>query len=228
MPKPTDISKILIFGSMWLFLLGTLRDSSKACELVFAKFVAEPSFQVEVRFQTTSQATGLLPAPGVKIGVSQLVDHKIVTIDSVVSDSNGSANFEGRNPGTYFISTEKAGVYGARGDLEVAAQDPKARNTLLLGWPLAEIVTVKKLSGQLALEGTALRGIHVTLINAENERPLSTISPDEHRNFQFGDLPDALYVLHITLSRTVTTVNPFDVQGYFLATQQRRRPPKHS
>jgi len=202
---------IAVFSIAVLFLGGR----SEGCSKFFPTFVVRPDFAVDIKLRVQSEKG--TPLSGVRVRLSPQNGNDV----SSVSDSNGKAYFGSLQPGHYFLVVEMAGVESNAADLEVSSDNLTAKDHLEFGWPSREIMTVREISGRLSsslfsnqAEITAkapLAGAKLTLVNTQQGITISTTATNENGDYRFSDVPDGLYILHITQPDSLQRTS--DVEG---------------
>lgn len=197
------------------FLLSV--GKCEACTRFFPTFAVRPDFTVEINLRERSEKGS--PMSGVRVSLSPQNGNDV----SSISDSNGKAYFGSLKPGHYFLVVEMAGVESEAANLEVSPDKLTAKDRLEFGWPLQEVFKVQTVSGRFGttkfdkkvgdiVPKDPLVGATVTLTDVLRGREISSTVTDEHGNFNFDGVPDALYKLHIAEAPKAETTQ-WDIKG---------------
>jgi len=198
-----------------MFLLLVAR--SEGCSRFFSTLVVRPDFSVDIYLRELREKG--TPMSGVRVSLSPQNGNDV----SSVSDSDGKAYFRSLKPGHYFLVVEKAGVESDAANLEVSSDNLTAKDRLEFGWPLRETFKVQTVSGKFGttkfdkkvgdiVHKGPLVGATVTLTDVLRGIEISRTVTDEHGDFKFNEVPEALYKLHVTEAPKAETTQ-WDIQG---------------
>lgn len=133
------------------------------------------------------------------------------TLLTGVTDRNGTVNFQGLQPGSYYVSVERAGLGSTA--LVVVDSSKEGTEELRLTWPEGQVVRTHALSG--VLHGSfanksdsrvyniafpvyaPLRAARLTALDAKNGRRVWDGLTDGNGTFAAPQLSVGLYVLHV-------------------------------
>jgi hypothetical protein len=204
-----------LFSIAVLFLGGR----SEGCSRFFRTFAVRPDFAVDIKLRVQSEKG--TPLSRVRVRLSPQNGNDV----SSVSTSNGKAYFGSLQPGHYFRVVAMAGVESDAADLEVSSDHLTAQDRLEFGWPSREIMPVREISGRLSssmlskqaeiIAKAPLAGAKLTLLNTQPGITISTTATNENGDERFSDVPDGLYVLHIT--QPDSHMGTWDVEGDSIA-----------
>jgi hypothetical protein len=165
-----------------------------ACE-----WAGPPVRSVNSNFVVTVTAGGK-PMAGVSVEIYQPGQRPVrrEPVVSALTDSRGTAGFQGLTRGYYRVFTKHVGMGGEPGALRVV-DDGSGQSTVNLRWPWHGIVEVRKVSGVFG-KGKGqepLAGANVTLTEVGSGLLVRSTSTDNIGKFALDPVSPGLYVLHV-------------------------------
>ena len=188
MPRRTDISKILILGSLFFALL---MSPAFACSYFPPTYTVGKNFAVKV--SSLEGAT----YPGVRVILMRA--HRVSKF--ALTDEKGKVHFENVEPGDYSLEIDQLGIAGwDTAGLKVV--NGPGKQEIQMHWPSSQVLQATEVRGIFFASGTAkpLAETSLQLVHGLNGSLESRLLTDETGRFDLGSPEPGLYFIKVDSS----------------------------